>query len=856
MTQEARKSLELPFTCPLSSGLHARPASRIAEAVDSFASDCILTNLRNGLTANMKSVLSIIAADVRHHDKCLLQIRGDDEQLAYSVLQNFIERELAGCDVPVAGTVVSSPSFAPPRVLQATGAKYHLGFPVSPGIAHGKVMIVDSTAMPANSDIQEAAEPDRELERVTRAMAAVRGRIQEKLAHSSSATEVDILKATLAMAADVSFAGKVRERIREGKSASQAIVETGRLFATLLRQSDSEDIRARALDIEEICGQLLDAIGGADFRGGTSIELREPTILVTETIAPQQFLALDRKWLSALILEHYSPTSHTAILARSLGIPTLAGVKRARILLTPGREVVVDATRGLVIPQPSLAVSRFYQRELHTLQRRQEFLARRALAPAITADGKTLEVAANAASLEESVLAFENGAEGIGLFRTEIAFLKRDLPPSEEEQFALYAEVTRVSGSRPVIFRTLDLGGDKRVPYLNLPTEDNPFLGFRGIRIYAAYPDLVQAQLRAILRASALGRVQIMAPMVSSLEEVLAFKAAVAQAKRELSLKHIPFDPDIPLGIMIEVPSAAFVLEQLCQEVDFFSIGTNDLNQYFLAVDRENSRVAGLSSWRHPGFLRFLRDIVTEIHKAQKWVGMCGEMASRGADLPLVLGLGLDEISVPVGNIADVKRRISELSAAGCEQLVSRAIEQRTADDVSELLERQHQSTPNQPLLSEDLVLLNSPSESKEEAIQDLVDAFYIAGRTENRDELEEALWNREQVYSTGLGFGFATPHCKSAAVTADSIAILKVPHPINWDSVDREPVRMVIAIAMHEPEAGNRHMQVFSRLARMLMSEEFRASLLKIQETGEMVAYLTQQLSVPVGADPAMSDR
>jgi fructose-specific PTS system IIA-like component len=396
-----------------------------------------------------------------------------------------------------------------------------------------------------------------------------------------------------------------------------------------------------------------------------------------------------------------------------------------------------------------------------------------------------------------------------------------------------------------VIIRTFDLGGDKAAPYLNLPAEDNPFLGYRGVRIYAEHRELLQAQLRAILRASAVGKVQIMVPMISSLEEVRQFKAEISQAKQNLERKGIAFQPDVKIGIMIEVPSAGFILDQLCTEVDFFSLGTNDLNQYFLAADRNSPKIAELSNVLHPGFLRFLRQIVREIHEAGKWVGMCGEMAAEVRNLPLLIGLGLDEISLPAAGIPAVKRAISQLSAADCERVLADLIACREIEEVENLLRRAQPSRSAQPLLSEELVLLNSESRSKQEAMQEIVDAFYIAGRTEDRQRLEEALWSREAVYSTGLGYGFAAPHCKTEAVIADSIGVLKLKQAIDWGSVDREPVNVIILIAMREPQIANRHMQVFSKLARKLMNEDFREHLLAIGNAHDMATFLAQQLEI-----------
>ena len=836
--------MEFAFVCSLSDGLHARPASQLAEVAIEYASDCLITNLRTGSVASLKSVLAILATDIRQGDRCIVQVRGSDEQAAHSTLLRFVEQVLPTCDVPLAGLHPTAASTTLPRTLQTAGVKGYFGSPVSRGLGRGKVIPLSGMALPRDLKGRAASDPQSELAQIKRAMAAVRGRIQEKLAHPQSPTEAAVLQADLAIASDVSLSQKLAEHISQGKSAGQAVMEAGAFFIDLLRHSESEYIRERALDIEEICLHLLQEIYGVDLQTA-AIELREPSVVVAETLAPQQLLGLERQWLKALVLEHSGATSHVVILARSLGIPTLTGVKNARGILSAGQEVVVDAIRGFVVPQSSPAVQKFYEREQKTLELRREFLPVPATGPAITTDGKTLEVAANASSYEELSLAFEKDADGIGLFRTEMAYLQRRRPPSEEEQFAIYAEAARAAAGRPVIIRTFDLGGDKDAPYLNLPPEDNPFLGYRGVRIYSEHHELLQAQLRAILRASAFGQVQVMAPMISSLDEVRQFKASISEAMQDLVRKGIAFRSDIRIGVMIEVPSAGFILDQLCAAVDFFSLGTNDLNQYFLAADRDNPKTAELSDVLHPGFLRFLKRIVEEIHAAGKWVGMCGEMAAEVRYLPVLIGLGLDEISLPAPGIPGVKRAVAQLSAAECQRALANIVECEEKSEIEELIERAQPARSAQPLLSKELVLLGSQSKDKEEAMQEIVDAFYIAGRTEDRQRLEEALWSREAVYATDFAHGFAVPHCKTEAVTADSIGVVRLNQAIDWGSADSKPVNMIIMMAMRKSQNPSRHLEIFSKLARKLMNEDFRGHLLTVGNAHDMATYLAQQLEI-----------
>jgi fructose-specific PTS system IIA-like component len=424
-------------------------------------------------------------------------------------------------------------------------------------------------------------------------------------------------------------------------------------------------------------------------------------------------------------------------------------------------------------------------------------------------------------------------------------FMERDRAPSEEEQFEVYREALLGAAGHPLIIRTIDLGGDKPVPHLNLPNEPNPYLGYRGMRIYAEHRELFCSQLRALVRASAFGSLQVMAPMVSTIEEVRWLKEQVADVQSGLRCDNVAFDPKMGIGIMIEVPSLAFVLDQVSREVDFFSIGTNDLNQYFLAVDRDNAKVAELSSARHPSFLRFLKHIVDGVHRCGKWVGICGEMAGDVHNLPILLGLGLDEISLAASEIPLLKEAISRSSASDCERLLERMMACTQVDEVEKLLEAHHPRESAKPLLDPGLMILASDSRNKEEALRELIDALYVAGRTDNPDRFEQVIWARETAYPTGVGHGFAIPHCRSEDVAANSIVILKLTEPIEWGSLDHKPVSTVILLAVRESDPNNTHMQVLSRMARKLMHEDFRQHLAQLGDSRSMLAYLARELDV-----------
>lgn len=838
MTQSARMAPEFTFVCPLPNGFHARPASHLAGVANDFLSESVLTNLRNGSVANIKSVLSIIAADIRWNDECSVRVHGSDEQVACSALRRFVGKDLPAFDEPLTNVLPEPTTRGLPRSLRSAGVKAYFGLPVSRGIARGWAVVLDTVEIQSEPLGRNGVDPTRESERIKQSVAAAFSRIRSKLLGHVSGTEAGILQAHLAILGDVSFMNKLLERVEQGHSAARAVMDAGEFFSDLLRKSENPYIRERALDIQDICLELLEDVQGP--RSKALVELKEPSTIIAENLTPQQLLALDRKWISALVLESAGTTSHTVILARSLGIPTLVGAKNIGEL-APGQDVLVDANRGFLVAESTDVVRKFYERESRTLQRRRAALASYAMRPAVTRDGRVLEVAANVSSAEELTNVFQNGADGIGLFRTEMLFLGRETAPSEEEQFEAYVQAARAANGKPVILRTIDIGGDKPLPHLNLPQERNPFLGCRGVRVYAEHQELLEAQLRAILRASAFGRIQLMIPMVSAVDEILWIKARIAQVRADLSSRGISFDPSMHVGMMIEVPSVAFVLDQLCRELDFFSIGTNDLSQYFLAVDRDNSRVAGLSNVKHPGFLSFLEQIVAGVHKHGKWIGMCGNMAADLRNLPLLVGLGLDEISIPAAEIPTVKERIARLVVPDCQKLLLEATACQRASAVESLLDRESNGA-SRSLLDRELVLLDGEIDSKEEAIREIVDAFYVQGRTDEPDRLEEAIWTRESVYSTGLGHGFAVPHCKTDVVNASSIGILKLPRPIDWGAVDGRPVRFVILLAAREPDSNGAHLRVFSKLARSLMNEEFRDQLLQAHDREAVLSQLNRE--------------
>jgi phosphoenolpyruvate-protein phosphotransferase len=842
---------EFVFHCPLAAGLHARPASLFAEIASAFECECTLRNERSGAVANLKSTLSIIATDVRQADGCRVVCSGGDSERAAKALQRFAEEKLPSADDAGPPSAAQAGTAGLPRALRGKQIEYLTGIPVSQGIGIGTVVLFGRPVVLSSQ--RKPASAAEEHDRFRKASQAVAQGIERLLGSAKSKTEAAILNAHRSILEDPAFRSRVQEFIDDGDSAESAIQRAAGEFCAMLSASSSAYVRERTLDVQDVAARLMEQLGGA-VESTRAVSLTEPSVIVADSLTPQELLRLPREMLRAIVVEFAGATSHTMILARSLGIPALAGVHGAMVELRNGTRVVVDGVRGIVVmlgsgashPSktglggPPIAIERFYEQEAETLRRKNASLSQVAQAPAMTLDGRTLEVAANVSSAVEIEAAFRSGADGIGVFRTEMLFVDRETAPTEQEQFEIYAEAARAAQGRPVIIRTVDIGGDKRVPHLNLPEEANPFLGYRGARIYPEHQELFCTQVRAILRASALGRVWMMLPMITSAVEVDWAREQVEQVRRDLKKDGEAVADNVPVGIMIEVPATAFAMRELAQAADFFSLGTNDLAQYFFAADRGNARVWPLADAAQPAFLRLLKSTADAAHSQKKWIGLCGEMGGDLRLLPLLLGLGLDEISASTVNVPALKQAVGKFEQAGCEELLRQALACGTAGQVRALLDEFAPAPP--ALVDRDLVVIASTATNRDEAIHELVDALYIAGRTEARTELEEAVFAREAVYSTALGFGFAIPHCKSDAVLADSIAILKVARPLAWGE---EMVQFVILLAMRAAAKDNRHMQVFSQLARKLMDEEFREQLNAADNPDSVVAKLASQLSL-----------
>jgi len=559
------------------------------------------------------------------------------------------------------------------------------GAGVSPGIAHGKIHVVrDDMDDVVRHSIERSQIPD-EIARFETALIQTRMQIlemQQKIAEAIGAKDAGIFDAHLLVIEDRTLIDEVLRKLESDLcNVEWVFQEVAAGYSETLNKIDDPYLRERALDIQDVTKRVIRNLQGKAPK--PFLAVTEPHILVAHNITPSDMATMDRHRVLGIATDLGSRTSHTAIISRSLEIPAVVGLHNATEKLETDQYVLLDGSAGLVIVDPTK----------ETLARYSELEARRVKVAAglkelretksTTRDGRHIVLSANI-ELQEDVDAVKtHGAEGIGLYRTEFLYLNRDTLPSEEEQYEVYRKVAETVRPDPLIIRTFDLGGDKLAPgTVDVGDEMNPFLGWRAIRFCLENLDIFKTQLRAILRASAVGNVKIMFPMISGLEELRSAIAILQECKNELGKSGIEFAEATEVGAMIEVPSAAISADILAREVDFFSIGTNDLIQYALAVDRVNERIAHLYEPTHPSVLRLLKMIADAGHAHDLWVGVCGEMAGDIALIPLLLGLGVDELSASAVLVPRVKRAVQSLSVPECKQLVKEALTLQTAPDI------------------------------------------------------------------------------------------------------------------------------------------------------------------------------
>ncbi len=552
------------------------------------------------------------------------------------------------------------------------------GLPAAPGTAAGPLWIWVSLPLPPPDAPGAGAEAERR--RLEAALLEVEAALQALAEGADRPREArEILEAQQLMLRDPDLWARVEAGLREGRSAERAFWEATEEVARTLEGMENPYFQARAADVRDVGRRVVAALLGKPL--GTELP-DHPVVLAAEELFPSDAAALSPERVLAVVTAGGGPTAHAAILARRLGIPAVVGLGEGILRVPPGTPVLVDGDAGQVYlnPEPTLLA-----RAEAARARRQAFRAKaasRASAPARTRDRVEIPVLANVGSLEDARAAAEAGADGIGLLRTEFLYLGRSTPPTEEEQVQVLEEILALLAPRPVTVRTLDAGGDKPLPYLDLPDEANPFLGERGVRLYRRHPDLFRTQLRALLAAAPAGVLQIMVPMVAAEEEVRWAREEAEAVARALG-RPLP-----PLGIMVEVPSAALLAGHLARIADFFSLGTNDLAQYTLAADRTHPRVAALADGLHPAVLALIARTVEGARRAGIPVGICGELAADPLAVPVLLGLGVTSLSVNPVSVPEVKEEVRRWSLEAARALAQRALELPTAAAVRDLVRK------------------------------------------------------------------------------------------------------------------------------------------------------------------------
>lgn len=558
------------------------------------------------------------------------------------------------------------------------------GILASPGIAFGKALLLKEDEIVINQGKISADQIDVEINRFLEARtksAAQLEAIKEMAGRTFGEEKEAIFEGHIMLLEDEELEGDIRSFIKDNKaSADKAIYEVIEQYAKMMAELDDPYLRERATDFRDIGTRLVKNVLGIAVVNLSTID--EEVILVAKDLTPSETAQINLKYVMGFVTDIGGRTSHTSIMARSLELPAIVGTNDITARVNNGDMLILDGINNQIIINPTaeqLAEAKKFQAQF---QAEKDELAKLKDLPAITLDGHQVEVCANIGTVKDTEGAIRNGAEGVGLYRTEFLFMDRDALPTEEEQFKAYKEVAEAMPDQPIIVRTMDIGGDKELPYMNFPKEMNPFLGWRAVRIFFDREDIMHAQLKAILRASAFGKLRIMFPMIISVEEFRSLKATVEQLKAELRADGKAFDESIEVGIMIETPAAAVMAHHLAKEVDFFSIGTNDLTQYTLAVDRGNEMISAMYNPLSPSVLTLIKMVIDASHDNGKWTGMCGELAGDERATLLLLGMGLDEFSMSAISVPRIKKLIRNTNFEDVKAMADQALSYATAAEI------------------------------------------------------------------------------------------------------------------------------------------------------------------------------
>ena len=677
----------------LAQGLHARPAALLARRAKGVGTSITLG--AHGRTTDARSVVGIMALGVRCGDELLIQAEGDGAQQAISQILAGLEEAQridlahasvpANVPVPTNASAAANASGAPNTTAsagasvttRAAGSGEMAGICASPGFAVGRATRIERREIEVAEQGRGAAHEQVDLDR---ARSNVRLRL-ERVRNTGGAERQDIIGAHLEFLDDPTLNESAGELIANGKSAGYAWRYATRRSIAALQALDDSRLRERADDLLDVEAHVLLALAGE--ARPMHLPLPEHAILLADDLLPSELTALDRRRLAAIALSGGGATSHVAILAAAMEIPMLIGVGQSLRGVPDGQTVIVDADNGLLQYEPTPDAVARAKANVEGRLARSAALRAAAARDAQSLDGTRVEVFANLGSTADAIAAVENGAEGCGLLRTEFLFIDRGTAPAEDEQLTAYQSIANALGGRPMILRMMDVGGDKPLPYLPLPAEANPALGMRGVRTALAHPALMRAQLRAAMRVRPAGIMRLLIPMVTDLSEILAVRKVIDSLTAELKL-----EARILLGAMIETPAAALTAAALLREVDFLSIGSNDLTQYTLAMDRGHTELARRTDALHPAVLQMVAAAARAGTAAGKLVAVCGGVAADHTAVPILLGLGVRELSVVPTAIPALKRQIGALRIADCEDLAQRCLSLSSAAEVRDLVER------------------------------------------------------------------------------------------------------------------------------------------------------------------------
>jgi phosphocarrier protein FPr len=679
---KAQQTKEIHLTIRNQLGLHARPAAKFVTTATRFQSQIIVRNLtKNTEFVRGDSINQVATLGVRQGHTIAIAAQGNDADEALAALQALVATNFGEGDTPLE-THPIAPS--PDRPITPPPNRFLQGIPASPGVAIAPVFQYRPTVVQVQEHYIEDVEA--EWQRFHSAIQKTRQQIQMRTQTTtqSSEDEVAIFEAHLLFLTDPALLDPVRQRIFEQHQNAEFAWQTvvNELAAVYCKLEDAY-MQQRANDVVDVGQRVLRSLTATT---PNTLEINQPSILVATDLTPSDTVALNPKKVLGICITLGSATSHSAILARTLGIPAVVGIGSEVLNLTNGTLLGLDGENGNIWVEPEPDILATLKAKHNTISAAQKQAQATAKEPAITRDGKRVTVLANISGIADAQMALELGAEGVGLLRTEFLYLDRSSPPTEDEQLEIYQAITQTFNHHPLIVRTLDIGGDKPLSYWGLQPETNPFLGWRGIRFCLDRPDILKTQLRAILRASHGNQIKIMFPMISTVEEVQAAKAVLVEAQTELRGASIAFDEVMEVGIMVEVPSAVAIADKLAAEVDFFSIGTNDLSQYVMAADRTNARVASLADAMHPSVLRMIHQTVQAGHASGIWVGLCGELASEPLATPILLGLGIDELSLNPQAIPKLKQTITQLTLAQAQAIAASALKLDSATKVRALV--------------------------------------------------------------------------------------------------------------------------------------------------------------------------